>query len=183
MEKQLLPFKVHLNGGEQFYRNVHAKTILDQHKGEYQQTGKIKFKYFFATDFKAISPVEGRYIKLRNFNVGVGDRETFGIGLEGRLYARLAHITGEINVIEGLNELLKVSRDSFNFSPDFEQFKEFVRDKLRYYGTELDQVAKVEKIGKQLNEEKTISNIVTCSLLAKIQCTIFFLRWQCSTSL
>jgi len=153
-----LPFNVFLNGDE-LYRNEYAKTVLETHNGDFEQLGKIQFRYFIATDFKTISPVEGRYLKIRNFNVGVGDRETFGIGLEGRLYGKLSHLSGEINVIDGLNDLIKVSRDSFNFSPDFENFQEFFRGKLRYYGTELDEVAKFEKISDSLSKGNKISSI------------------------
>lgn len=141
-----LPFKVFLNGSEEpLYRNLHAKTILETHKGSFETIGKIKFKYFISTDYEPVKPVEARHIKMRNFNVGVGSRTTFGVGLEGKTYARLAHITGEVHFIEGMNDLINVARDNFNFSPDFEELQEYFRGKLRKWSDELDKLDDAEK--------------------------------------
>ncbi|HKR04972.1 MAG TPA: ATP-binding protein, partial [Bacteroidia bacterium] len=72
-----LPFKV-LYQNELLFRHVYAKTfILEEHKRPFSQIGKIKFQYFISTDKKPIHPNEGRYLKIRNLNVGVGDRENF----------------------------------------------------------------------------------------------------------
>jgi len=109
--KSTLPFRVFLNSPDKFLlRNVHAKNLLETHKGEFETIGKIKFKYFIATDYKPIKPVEARHLKMRNFNVGVGSRVTFGVGLEGRTWARLAHITGEVHFLDGMNDLINVAR-------------------------------------------------------------------------
>lgn len=151
-------FQVFVNKIE-IFRNIYAKNILETNTGEFHQIGGIKFKYFLASDNEAISPVEGRYLKLRNHNVGVGNRETFGIGLEGRLYSKLAHLTGEINVIDGLNHLIKVSRDSFNYSPDFEEFKNFFRSKLREWSTRLEESNNIVKAKESFENRKMLLNI------------------------
>jgi len=153
-----LPFNVIFNK-EKLVRNVYATHILDTHEKEFQKIGKIKFKFFIATNYEPINPSDGRYLKIRNLNVGVGERETFDIGLDGRVYARLAHLTGEVNVFEGLNDLITVSRDNFNFSSEFEEFKEFFRSKLRHWANELDKLADFEKLGQDAGKENRVKSL------------------------
>lgn len=138
-----LPFNVIFND-EMLYRNIHANNILELSE-EYQNIGEIKFKFHISTNYSPIHPTEARHLMLRNLNVGVGDRTTFGMGMDGKVYARLAHITGEINIVEGLNDLISVSRDKFNFSPDYEQLKDFLRGKLSKWANELDKIQSIEK--------------------------------------
>jgi len=160
--KSTLPFHVYLDSNEKFLlRNVHAKNILETHKGEYETIGNIKFKYFIATDYKPVKPVEARQLKLRNFNVGVGNRTAFGIGLEGRTYARLAHITGEVHFIDGMNELINVARDNFNFSPDYEELQHFFRGKLRKWSDELDKLDTAEKFFNSTEDNKHVKDLST----------------------
>lgn len=145
-----LPFTVKLNA-EVLYRNNHLSEILETHSGNYEQEGDIKFRFVIGTQWKAIQPAEARYIFIRNRNVGVGDRSTFGIGLDGRLYSRLAWLSIDVDIVEGMNDLIAVSRDKFNFSPDFERFKDFFRKKLREWATNLEQVNDLQKL---LNSKK-----------------------------
>lgn len=155
-----MPFRVYLDSDKKhLLRNVHAKNILEVHQGEYEQIGKIKFKYFIATDYKPVKPVEARHLKMRNFNVGVGSRTAFGIGLEGKTYAKLAHITGEVHFIDGMNELINVSRDNFNFSPDYEELQEFFRGKLRKCSDELDKLTDTEKYFSETEDKKYVKDL------------------------
>jgi hypothetical protein len=158
--KSTLPFRVYLDSDKNYLqRNVHAKNILETHKGEFETIGKIKFKYFIATDYQPVKPVEARHLKMRNFNVGVGARTTFGVGLEGRTYARLAHITGEVHFIDGMNDLINVARDNFNFSPDYEELQEFFRSKLRKWSDELDKLDDTEKFINATEEKKHVTDL------------------------
>jgi predicted nuclease of predicted toxin-antitoxin system len=158
--KSNLPFRVYLDSNEKhLLRNVHAKNILETHKGEFETIGKIKFKYFIATDYKPVKPVEARHLKMRNFNVGVGARTTFGVGLEGRTYARLAHITGEVHFVDGMNDLINVARDNFNFSPDYEELQEFFRGRLRKWSDELDKINQDEKFISASEDKKHIKDL------------------------
>ncbi|HEV8286649.1 MAG TPA: ATP-binding protein [Chitinophagaceae bacterium] len=159
-----LPFKVYVNSeDEPLARNVHATNILDTHKGDFEKIGKIKFKYFIASDFVPIKPVESRYLKIRNFNVGVGKRRTFGVGLEGKTYAFLSHLTGEIQILDGLNDLINVSRDDFYYSQDYENLQEFFRNKLRHWGNNLDKIRKAEKISEDIKDTRRIKSLETLS--------------------
>lgn len=165
-----LPFHVYLDGNE-IKRKSYGSTVLDS-SSKIEEIGNIKFKYFIATNYNPITPVESRYLKIRNLNVGVGGRETFGIGLEGRLYGKLAWITGEINVLEGLNDLIAASRDKFNYSPDFEDFKEFFREKLRTWSTNIEAVNDLQKDITNVQQNtsvKTLKSITGNSIEKQIQ--------------
>lgn len=160
-----LPFQVFLNSNKiHLKRNLHAKSILETHTGEFETIGRIKFKYFIATDYKPVKPVEGRHLKMRNFDVGVGARTTFGVGLEGRTYARLAHLTGEVHFIEGMNDLINVARDNFNFSPDYEELQEYFRGKLRKWSDELD---KIDQDVKFISASEDVKHVKDLSVLDK----------------
>ena len=155
-----MPFRVYLDSKDKhLLRNVHANNILETHKGEFETIGKIKFKFFIATDYKPVKPVEARHLKMRNFNVGVGPRTTFGVGLEGRTYARLAHLTGEVHFIDGMNDLINVARDNFNFSPDYEELQEYFRGKLRKWSDELDKIDQDEKFISAAEDKKHVKDL------------------------
>lgn len=158
--KSSLPFRVYLNSNDKYLlRNIHANNILETHNGEYETIGKIKFKFFIATDYKPVKPVEARHLKMRNFNVGVGSRTTFGVGLEGRTYARLAHLTGEVHFIDGMNNLINVARDNFNFSPDYEELQEYFRGKLRKWSDELDKIDQDEKFISAAEDKRHVKDL------------------------
>lgn len=149
------PFEVFFNG-KRLVRNKHVATTLETHGDSFEQIGNIKFRYFIGTDFRTIKPIEARYIFIRNFNVGVGSRTTFGIGLDSRLYSKLAWLCIEIDVIEGLNDLIAVSRDRFNYSPDYEKFKDFFREKLRYWATTIEEINTLEKLISSKSQSRII---------------------------
>ncbi len=130
------PLRVFANGKE-LHRRTYGKSVLDKNKGHHEEFGKIKFRYIILTDYQAIQPVEARFLKIRNLNVGVGDRTTFGVGATGPR-SRLHHLSGEIHVLEGLNDLLAVNRDQFNYSPDYEDMKEYFASKLRWLSGQLE---------------------------------------------
>lgn len=157
-----LPFRVIINN-KTLSRNSYAKNILDSHKGKFEEVGNIKFQYFIATDFRVINPVEGRYLKLRNLNVGVGIRYTFGLNTEGKVYSRLAHLTGDINIISGLNDSIKVSREGFNYNEDFESLEAFFRKKLRIWAQKLEDKANLEKAERNFENDLQIDNIKNIS--------------------
>src|SRR6478672_7389568 len=69
------PFHVFVNE-EPLYRGVYGDEILDTHSGEYTEIGNIRFKYFISTPGHTVSPIAGRFIKIRNLNVGVGEERT-----------------------------------------------------------------------------------------------------------
>ena len=152
-----LPFKVHFNG-KILYRNIHAQNILEISTNE-EVIGELKFSFVILTNYDTINPTEARYLMLRNLNVGVGARTTFDLGMDGKVYGKLAHLTGEVYVTEGLNDLISVSRDKFNFSPAYEKLKEFLRQKLSKWANELDSYKSSEKSFGDLQDDTKVSNL------------------------
>lgn len=156
-DKSIKPFEV-LMDNKPLYRKIHAQNILDSSE-EPITIGNITFKYFISTDYKPISPTEARHLLIRNLNIGVGSRTSFGIGMDGKVYGKLAHLTGEILVEDGLNDLISVSRDKFNYSVNYEKMKEFFRGKLRSLANELDEIKGAENFFEKFQDESKISNL------------------------
>jgi hypothetical protein len=154
--KESAPFAVYVNN-EKLYRNVFGEEILETHKSSGHTIGQIRFKYFVATPRKIIHPKKGRYFKIRNLNVGVGERDDFGMDRGEGSHQRW--IYGEIHILEGLNNLIKVSRDGFNYSADFEELKDFFNSKLRQYSTQLSNETRFEKEAKQTGKEFRVTDV------------------------
>ncbi len=155
---QEYPFEVFLNG-ENLTRKVYGNTVLEIQKNDFEKIGKIKFKYFIATNYSVIHPTEARFFKIRNLNVGVGERASFGAGTETGTRARLNHLTGEIHIIDGLNELISVKRDDFNYSEDYENLKNYFRDKLSTLAIRLDKIADFDKFVRETENDFKINDL------------------------
>lgn len=151
-----VPFNVLLNDIPLF-RNTYGDEILEVHKGQYHQIGKIKCQYFIATPGRIVKPIQGRFFKIRNLNVGVGDRDDFGIEHGERSHMRWLY--GEIHIIEGLNNLIKVSRDGFNYSSDFEDLKKYFNSRLQHHSTRLEKNVRFQKEVKQTGKQFRVSNL------------------------
>ncbi|WP_170878389.1 ATP-binding protein [Daejeonella lutea] len=153
-----IPFEVHVNG-EQLFRKVYGNEILETHKEPYNQIGKIKFKYAILTSRKSVKPYEARYLKVRNLNVGVGDKRENFSSSHGATRSRFHWLTGEVHIIEGMNELIKVSRDDFNFSTDYEELKDFLSRRLNYFSNRLEDEADIIREIKQTGKEFRVNNL------------------------
>ena len=148
-------FHVYVNG-EELFRQVYADTILETQEGEYLEVGKIKSKYFIATSGKSVFPYSARFFKLRNLNVGVGkDRDSFGESNRSRIH----WLTGEIHIIDGLNDMINLSRDGFNYNNDFEELKDILRKRLVHYSNRLEQEAELNKELRQTGDSFKISDV------------------------
>ncbi len=151
-------FDVYLNG-EKLYRGVYGKEILETHGDNYKTIGNIKFKYFISTPRKSVFPHNGKYLKIRNLNVGVGDeREDFS-EKRGGSRSRLHWLTGEIHIIDGMNDLIKVSRDDFNYSRDYEELKDFFNSRLQHHSTRLERESELKKEISQTGKEFRVKNV------------------------
>ncbi|WP_396590204.1 ATP-binding protein [Allomuricauda sp. R78024] len=150
-----LPFSVYFNSNE-LLRKVYAdERILDQHTETYNSIGEIKFRYVITTDETPIHPNEGRFLKIRNLNVGVGNRENFIGKVKQGGYPRLQQLTGEIHILDGMNKDIKVSRDNFNYNPDYEKLKAFFASKMIHYSAKLQK----ESDDRKAEDEKTIRSL------------------------
>lgn len=151
------PLRVFANGIE-LLRRTYGKSVLEKHRGQYQECGKIKFRFVILTDYQAVLPVEARFLKIRNLNVGVGDRTTFGVGATGPR-SRLHHLSGEIHILEGLNDLLAVNRDQFNYSADYEDMKEYFAGRLRWLSGQLEGLHDLDSLSQKSEGAARVGNI------------------------
>jgi hypothetical protein len=151
-------FEVLVNG-DKLWRKVYGNEILETHNGEYNEIGRIKFKYVILTPRKSIKPFEARYLKIRNLNVGVGDQRQNFSSSHGSTRSRFHWLTGEVHIIEGMNDIIKVSRDDFNHSNDFEELKEFLSKRLNYFSNRLEEEADTIRDIKQTGRDFRVNNI------------------------
>lgn len=153
-----IPFEVTFNK-QKLRRPIYGSQTIDENLSV-MQIGKIRFKYFIVTDRKSIVPNEARYLKVRNLNAGVGERTNFGLGTEvGGARSRLHWLSGEVIIMDGLNDIITVSRDGFNFNSDYEKLKEFFIKKLAYLSNQLEDEAELNRFLKQSKQVARINNL------------------------
>lgn len=156
--EESIPFNVFVNN-DKLYRETYGEEILETQQGDYKQIGKIKCKYCILTSRKSVKPFKARYLKIRNLNVGVGDeREHFGIA-HGATRSRIHWLTGEVHIIEGMNDLIKVSRDGFNYNKDYEDLKVFFNNRLNYFSNRLESEDELKREIKQTGKQFRINNL------------------------
>ncbi len=146
-----IDFSVSLNGTE-LVANDYVEEVL-ANSDEYDQVGKIRFRWAIGTPWHIVKPDEARGLRVRLHRVGVGARQYFDLGVAGRTFSRLNWLTGEVNILAGLDESIAVDRDGFTQSQDYEDFREFFRSKLRelaFYVEDIDEAKR--KISAQLTQ-------------------------------
>jgi ketosteroid isomerase-like protein len=102
--------------GDKLVRNSVQGEVIDH--GDLSVEG-VELRYAIATPWKAVRPFELRGMKIRLNNVGVGPRQVFGVEI-GRKYSRLHWLSGEVQVVRGLDGAIALSRDSFVATPEYE---------------------------------------------------------------
>lgn len=167
-----IPFTVIINN-EKIVRRTYGKVILETNKKDFDQIGKIKYRYFICTNKDAINePYEGRYLKIRNLNVGVGDRTAFGLGTEvGGARSRLHWLSGEIHILEGMNNLITTSRDKFNYNEDYEKLKDLFVQKLSFHSTQLEKEMEIKGLTNSV-ENNRLKNIKLIEKLGSVDIEI-----------
>ena len=101
---------------EKLYRNCCEGQLLDS--GELTVEG-IRFRYAIITPWKAVKPNDLQGLKLRLNNVGVGPRTLFDAD-RTRKFSRMHWLSGEVQVISGLDAAITLSRDAFVAVPEYE---------------------------------------------------------------
>ena len=143
-------FNVVLNG-ETLKSNDFVDDVLE-HSDGIDQVGKIQLMWAIGTRWHATRPDEARGLRVRLHRVGVGPRQYFDLNVAGRTFSRLNWLTGEVNIVSGLDEAITLDRDNFTQSQDYEDLREYFRDKLRklaYFVEDVDQAKR--KIKAQLS--------------------------------
>jgi hypothetical protein len=113
--------------GERLYRNYSAGEVLTQ--GEETVEG-VRFRYAIISPWTGVRPFDLRGVKVRLNNVGVGRRESFGIEIS-RQYSRLHWLSGELQILHGLDGAITLSRDGFLAIPEYEALRERIASILR----------------------------------------------------
>ena len=122
-------FNVRLDG-KLLVANDSVEDVLAHSDGEENVAG-IEFRYAIGTPWKAVRPDEARGLRVRLNHVGVGPRQYFDLGIAGRTFSRLHWLTGEVNILSGLDEAITLDRDSFTAAQGYDDFRDFFRSKLR----------------------------------------------------
>lgn len=146
-----LNFRVSLNS-RKLIVNDYVDEVLAKSKS-IESVGKINFTWVIGTPWKAVRPDEARGLRVKLHHVGVGPRQYFDLGTLGRAFSRLHWLTGEVNVVGGLDESITLDRDNFTQSQDYEDFREFFRKTLRkcaFYVEDVDEAKR--KISAQISQ-------------------------------
>lgn len=136
------------------YRNAVEGEVIDS--GDLTVEG-VKLRYAIITPWKAVRPFELRGLKVRLNNVGIGPRQVFGIELT-RKYSRLHWLSGEVQILSGLDGAITLSRDAFVATPEYEAVSEklgSILSKWAYYVETVDVAAR--DMTKQLSGGKQIA--------------------------
>ena len=129
IEPQFHNFDVYLNDSK-LIANEFISEVLDQSNG-IEMVGGIAFSWVIGTSWKAIHPNEARGLRVRLHRVGVGPRQFFDLGIAGRTFSRLHWLSGEVNIIAGLDDAITLDRDSFTQSQSYDEFRTFFQSKIR----------------------------------------------------
>ena len=119
------------------FRNCCEGQLLDS--GELIVEG-IRFRYAIITPWKTVRPYELRGLKLRLNNVGVGSRTVFEADRTHK-FSRMHWLSGEVQVISGLDTAITLSRDAFVAVPEYEAMSSKLAEiisKWAYYLQDVD---------------------------------------------
>ena len=129
IEPRSLDFNVYLNETKLIANEFITEVLA--HSDGYGKVGEIVFSWVIGTAWKAIHPNEARGLRVRLHRVGVGPRQFFDLGIAGRTFSRLHWLSGEVNVVSGLDEAITLDRDSFTQTQDFDELRTFLQSKIR----------------------------------------------------
>jgi hypothetical protein len=139
---------------ERLYRNCSEGDVLE--KGEETVDG-VTFRYAIVSPWKAVRPFDLRGVKMRLNNVGIGRRETFGIDVT-RQYSRLHWLSGELQILRGLDAAITLSRDAFLAVPEYEAMHERIAAILRKAAFYVESIDVAEReMTKQLRGGKQVA--------------------------
>ena len=159
-------FNVYLNK-EILRANDYVTDVL-AHSNGYESIGNIRFSWAIGTPWKATKPDEARGLRIRLHRVGVGPRQYFDLGIAGRTFSRLHWLSGEVNIVSGLDECITVDRDTFTQSQDYDDFRDFFRARLRelaYFVENVDESKR--KLLDKLNQSARAAVGPTREIVAK----------------
>jgi hypothetical protein len=139
---------------EKLFRNCCQGDMVDS--GELTVEG-IQIRYAIVTPWKAVKPFEVRGLKLRLNNVGVGPRTVFDADRTHK-FSRLHWLSGEVQVLSGLDAAITLSRDAFLAIPEYEAMSNRVAGILAKWANYLEDVTVASRdMTKQLRGGKQVT--------------------------
>ncbi|MDP2920030.1 MAG: ATP-binding protein [Dehalococcoidia bacterium] len=164
--RSIIGMEVWLNE-EQLYRNDPGGQVIQSTGETYIKKGALEFGYAITTNWSIIHPVEARGLKIRMNQVGIGPRTYLDIEKERRTFSHLYWITGEIHIIAGLDDALSLTRDSFVWTTELEELKEFFHVVLLRTHGKVENIAQTEKALQEAFIDKKIPSISAAELVER----------------
>lgn len=170
--KGRVPLRVWFDG-EELFRNVpegaNNKRSKIIEKGE-ERFGNVHIKYVILSPFTSINPREARGFQLRLNDVGIGLLTDFDVIKLKRVLGKLHYLSGEIHIIDGLDNDLQLNRDEFYYTKNVSEMYEFFRNKLTKWERNLQSNAMLDKdlyeaISSLPNEDKIINDFKTAGII------------------
>lgn len=134
-----------LLNGQKLFRNDPPGQLIETHDGECVKVANLAFRYAITTNWRIVHPVQARGLKIRLHGIGVGPRTYLDYEKQVGYRSRLNWLTGEVHVLEGLDEALALSRDAFTWSPEYEALKDHIHKVLTRTALWVETVAVAEK--------------------------------------
>lgn len=139
---------------KKLFRNCCEGELIDS--GEMTVEG-IRFRYAIITPWKSVKPYELRYLKLRLNNVGVGSRTVFDADRTHK-FSRLHWLSGEVQVISGLDAAITLSRDAFVAVPEYEAMSTKLAEILAKWANHVEKVDEASRdMTKQVRGGKQVT--------------------------
>ena len=140
--------------GRKLHRNYCEGQLLDS--GETTVEG-IRFRYAIISPWKAVKPNDLQGLKLRLNNVGVGPRTLFDAD-RTRKFSRMHWLSGEVQVLSGLDAAITLSRDAFVAVPEYEAMSRRLAEILIKWAYHVEDVDTASRdMTKQLRGGKQIT--------------------------
>ena len=150
LPERYIPARVTVNGIPVFRSLANAKVISDPFhlRGEHWEAHGVLW-----SPQETINPVYNRGIAIRIGDMSIGEPGYLGLSKVGRVYGKLQHIAGEVQV-KGLESNLQLDRQDFYFAQATDEFLEQVRREVTSFESKLQKKAHVMQ--KFRNLSKTI---------------------------
>ena len=149
-----------LNGKKLQRNTVEDVWVLESCDYDVIPDTDIKCKYLIVTSKKPIEPREMSGLQIRLKNVAVGLPKDFSIHTMGRhLHGRMSYISGEIEIIEGMDDQINLEREDFLISPKREALFKFFRKKLAANASKTEALSESQKLIRAYGNKNKIKDI------------------------
>lgn len=151
LSKDYPPMNVFFEGERLYRKNITCSNgdfprVLDKSEHCVIGDGAIICKYMILSPLETVEPKRMGGLQKRMKNVAVGVPEYFDLFESSpKLYGRARYITGEIHILKGLEDELRVDRGGFLPGIEYSKMREFFKDKIIAASDKLEEYAEAEK--------------------------------------